>query len=298
MHALLAYTDAGSAVAGSSYLKNVDIPWIQTESGSGRVVLKGQTGLLHGNVYAEVVYTAVAKWIEDQGFRRVGHVAFDAEYSHIVQTVINKHFQGAGGRVNVLPTIWVPYGQAQATLEFTKMVAQKPDVILADIWGSEVVVSSLKRLRELGFKGPVVIAQNALIQPDVKAAGAAGDLAYCTFMWVKDPTVPANVSFSTAFEKMHSIEPNAISEPAYEAAKLLALAIDKAGTYTDVKKVRQAMDGLHYITPRGDPVAILPTRQLYVQKIYMIKGQNGKIVPTKRLELPRSYYDLSKIVIP
>ncbi len=262
------------------------------------MVLKGATGLLHGNVYAEVVYSAVAKWIQDGGFKRVGHVAFDSEYSRIVQGVVNKYFARAGSRVKVFPTIWVPYGRAEATLELTKMLAEKPDIILADVWGSEIVVSSLKRLRELGFKGPVVIAQNSLTQPDVQAAGVAGDLAYCTFMWVKDPKVPANVAFSKAFEKMHSVEPNAISEPAYEAAKLLVLAIDKAGTYTDVKKVRAAMDSLHYITPRGDPVAILPTRQLYVQSIYMVKGQQGKVVPVKRLAIPKDFYDLNRIVTP
>lgn len=297
MHALLAYTDASTALAGSSYLKNADIPWVQTMSGSGRVVLSQATGLLHGNVYAEVVYSTVAKWIEDGRFRRVGHVAFDSEYSRIVQRVINKYF-ASSKTVQVLPTIWVPYGRAEATLELTKMLAQKPDIILADIWGSNIVVSSLRRLRELGFSGPVVIAQNSLTQPDVKAAGAAGNLAYCTFMWVKDSSVPANAAFSRVFEAMHGVEPNAISEPAYEAAKLLILAIDKAGTYRDVGKVRAAMGSLRYITPRGDPVAILPTRQLFVQSIYMVKGQAGSVVPVKRLSIPKSFYDLDRIGTP
>lgn len=133
-------------------------------------------------------------------------------------------------------------GTQEFTPLLTRMMEQKPDLLDVNANSPGDAGLLLKQARQVGFKG-VIWKVGGPSTPEILAV--AGDLAEGFMAYEQfDFSTPAGKQFAEAYHKQWSGTINAEAPIWYNAAKLLMEAIRRAGTVTDVDKVRDAMAGL------------------------------------------------------
>jgi branched-chain amino acid transport system substrate-binding protein len=134
-------------------------------------------------------------------------------------------------------------GSQEFTPLLTRMMEQKPDLFDVNANSPGDAGLLVKQARQVGFKGVIWKVGGPSTPEILSVAGslAEGFMAYEQF----DFSTPAGQKFADAYHKQWSGTINAEAPIWYNAAKMLMEAIRRAGTVTDVDKVRDAMAGLN-----------------------------------------------------
>ena len=282
--------DATTAVPGMLVAKDAGIPLVVAGAGTPRITQEGYRGLLHvvakpppapGN-YME----STATWLEAKGYKRIIQLGPESQVTHNIDAAFKKCWDRPGSPIEFLGTLYFPYGAAEATLEVTKAVAKKPDMIYSTVWGNDLVLAVLDRVHELGYKGDHMIAYMCLLQSNVDETPKAAEGTYCSWQWIYDPTVPASVEYRKAYLKMHGVEPEAWGEMGYEGVMAMLMAMNKAGTDSDLKKIGDAMhDPDYWLTPRGEKLEVFPDGQFLIKSWAVTRVVDGKMVVVGQMPL-------------
>jgi len=280
---LVAFTNTTTGEAGVAALEKYNLPVIVPATGSHRISRDGYYGVAHLLYYAGLHAAALTTWAEDKGVKSGIHVGFDGGYPRDVDAALQEIWGKPDSPVELLPTIWIPIGTEDVSLEVTKAAGKHPDIMFLDVWGRPVTLGALTRLYELGYEGEVAYTMTSLMPSEVAEIPEAAEGAVCTYGWMYNPDIPETVEFADRFiaEYGHDAEPLAVSS--YESAKLLLLAMDKAGTDTDTEKIADAMFDLHFMTPRGDPMKLVKRAsggaEVRWSYLFIGQAQAGKLVP-------------------
>jgi branched-chain amino acid transport system substrate-binding protein len=223
-----------------------------------------------GNKLAVRIATAFSKHVETlteeawkRGIRKVGLYATNFETSKRWASYFEKVWQAKGGQI--IGKEETPSGNSDHYSRLTKLLAAGPDAILVPSMADEPAANVVKQGRELGFKGIFMFSEalegDRLINL-VPAAALEGTLLVNGASALKRPEF-------LAFRERYKVRfPDAIFQPSgpsgYEGVYMVALAMEKAGTVTDVYKIRAALPsvipvpdqyaaaGYAKITPEGD----------------------------------------------
>ena len=124
--------------------------------------------------------------------------------------------------------------------QLTKIQHAQPDVVVVAGYYQEGALI-LKKMREMGMTQPV-LGDNGFVSPElIRAAGPAADGVYVSCMWSADRDSARTREFVKNFTEKYGHEPDNFAACAYDSAYLAAAAVEKAGTTTDAKKVRDAL---------------------------------------------------------
>ena len=147
--------------------------------------------------------------------------------------------------------------------QMTKIKALKPDAVGISAL-VEPVSGVLLAARQLGFpRETVFIGGNGSNSPKLgQIAGAAADGLIVGSPWFIAKDTPANTKFVTDFRQRYSHDPDQFAAQAYDALKIMAAAIDRAGA-ADSTKLRDALLQTKYdgvmgpfsFTPGRDPAS-------------------------------------------
>lgn len=98
-----------------------------------------------------------------------------------------------------------------------------------------------KKAREIGINVPI-IGNNGINSPQyIKSAGKASDNSIVASPWFPGKE-DANVKkFVADFKAKYNREPDQFSAQAYDALKIMAVALEKSGSNTDRKKLRDSL---------------------------------------------------------
>ena len=133
------------------------------------------------------------------------------------------------------------YDRAQHDFQplFTKVLAEKPNLI--DLGSTPPATAGLmiRQARELGYKGQFAKTGGAGPEEIVKIAGKKAADGMVSMLYV-DPTNPAYRKLAAQFKKDVGQAPNPILLPNYDAVNVLLHAIQKAGTVQNTAKVAAA----------------------------------------------------------
>lgn len=139
---------------------------------------------------------------------------------------------------------------------FTKVIALKPDVI--DLGSTSPATAGLmvRQARELGYKGLFVKTGGAGPKDIVAAAGKEAAEGMISILYA-DPSNEGYKRLSDAYRKSMGQEPNEIVVSFYDAASVLAQAIQKAGDVNDTTKVAAAFrQALPMKSAQGDTLTL------------------------------------------
>jgi branched-chain amino acid transport system substrate-binding protein len=287
--------DATTCVPLAQAAKDASIPVVITSCGSEKPLDLGYPALVHmtmpwtSDVYSENGLNIMAKWLL-QGYKSVAAVSTDSQFTVSVDTEWRNFFKKAAPPdFKYYDTIFFPYGQAAPKTELAKAADLKPGALFLGINGHDVIVSAVKTLRELNFKGDIVMLAYAFTQDEVNTLGTAAEGIYGGTLWQYDPSVPASKAFRDAFFAAYGSEADVWNEIAYMSAREGALALDKAGTTSDLTAIGSAMRGEDWVTPSGDKIAFDKRGRLQIGGFTIQKVVNGKLIASGTVPFSPDY---------
>ena len=129
---------------------------------------------------------------------------------------------------------------SEYSAQLTNIQHKAPDVIVVCSYyqeGSRI----LKKMREMGMDQPV-LGDNGFVSPELgKMAGAAADNVYVSSMWSADRKDEKVQKFVESYTKAYGRAPDQFAASAYDGVYMAMDAMQRAGTTTDHKKIRDAL---------------------------------------------------------
>lgn len=176
--------------------------------------------------------------VKKLGAKRVGGLFPNDESGQQIAIVNAKAYEKAGAnfdareffereRVDFVPLL-------------TRLFAKNIDTIELD--GNSPTTAGLivKQAREMGFKGPIIRTGGDATADIIKVAGAANAEGLYVHQTI-DPSEPKVADYIRRYTARYKNDMNAFSPMFYANVQALFAAMQRAGTTTDVDKVRDAM---------------------------------------------------------
>lgn len=164
--------------------------------------------------------------------------AHDNEQHVTAQKYFQKTMEEEGVKVIDVETFGSKDSEYSAQL--TNIQHRAPDVIVVCSYyqeGSRI----LKKMREMGMDQPV-LGDNGFVSPELgKMAGAAADNVYVSSMWSADRKDEKVQKFVENYTKAYGRAPDQFAASAYDGVYMAMDAMQRAGTTTDHKKIRDAL---------------------------------------------------------
>lgn len=164
--------------------------------------------------------------------------AHDNEQHVTAQKYFQKTMEEEGVKVINVETFGSKDSEYSAQL--TNIQHKAPDVIVVCSYyqeGSRI----LKKMREMGMDQPV-LGDNGFVSPELgKMAGAAADNVYVSSMWSADRKDEKVQKFVENYTKAYGRAPDQFAASAYDGVYMAMDAMQRAGTTTDHKKIRDAL---------------------------------------------------------
>lgn len=164
--------------------------------------------------------------------------AHDNEQHVTAQKYFQKTMEEEGVQVIDVETFGSKDSEYSAQL--TNIQHKAPDVIVVCSYyqeGSRI----LKKMREMGMNQPV-LGDNGFVSPELgKMAGAAAANVYVSSMWSADRKDEKVQKFVENYTKAYGRAPDQFAASAYDGVYMAMDAMQRAGTTTDHKKIRDAL---------------------------------------------------------
>jgi branched-chain amino acid transport system substrate-binding protein len=158
------------------------------------------------------------------------------DYSVGLADSIQQHFTALGG--TVLAPVSYSAGDADFRGVLTAIRRERPDVIFDTGYYPEAAVI-VRQARELGMKMPI-LGGDGWVGDALANGREALNNTYISNHYSGDAPDPIVQTFVTSYRKAYGREPDSLAALSYDAVKVLADAITRAGT-TDGPKVRDAL---------------------------------------------------------
>ena len=272
---------SGTVEGSTSVMMENQIPLIAPAATANKVTVDEKTGKVRDYIF-RVCYRD-----SDQGQRMADFAINDLkvkkaaifgstsdDYAKGLAKYFKEEFEAKGG------TIVAEEGFMNLDKEFrgtlTKIRGKNPEFIYVPGYYTEVSVL-IKQARELGINVPIG-GGDGWDSPDmVKVAGAdALNNTYFTNHYsVEDPN-PAIQSFVKAYEAKHKKAPDSFAALGYDAVKLLADAITRAGS-ADPIKIKEALEQTKDFAGITGTMSI-DQQHNPVKNIVIIEYKDGKLV--------------------
>ena len=142
--------------------------------------------------------------------------------------------------VNIVATETFADKDTDFSAQLTKLHNVNPDaVVVAGYYQEGGLI--LKKMREMGMDQPV-LGDNGFVSPELgKMAGAAADNVYVSSMWSADRKDEKVQKFVENYTKAYGRAPDQFAASAYDGVYMAMDAMQRAGTTTDHKKIRDAL---------------------------------------------------------
>jgi branched-chain amino acid transport system substrate-binding protein len=124
--------------------------------------------------------------------------------------------------------------------QLTKIASLKPDAVFVSGLYQEAALI-LKKAREIGLDVPFV-GGNGFNSPElIKIAGNASEGAIVASPWFPNKDDTAVQKFVSDYKAKYNVIPDQFAAQAYDALKIMATALEKSGSTTDRKKLRDSL---------------------------------------------------------
>ncbi len=183
--------------------------------------------------------TVMAKFASENLKAKTAVIYYDnsSDYSKSLAKVFQEKFEAAGGKVLMQEAFVAKDQDFKATL--TKLKDANADIMFVPAYYEEVG-KIVKQARELGMNMPILGTDgwDDKKVADIAGADALNNTYFSTHYSDKDESVKP---FVDAYQKEYGEMPNVFAALGYDAGKLLADAIKRAGS-DDPEKIRDALE--------------------------------------------------------
>ena len=191
------------------------------------------------------------------------------DYSIGLQTFFRQNFKSLGGEIVAEQSY--SEGDSDFRAQLTQIKATNPEAIYVPGYYTEVATIA-RQARELGITVPLLGGDGWDSPKLFEIGGEALDGCYISNHYSVDDPAPAIQKFVADYKKKYNQVPDALAALGYDAAKILADAIRRAGS-TDGEKIRDALKTVKNfvgvtgtITINADRNAVKPAVVLKIDK--------------------------------
>jgi branched-chain amino acid transport system substrate-binding protein len=258
-----------TALAVADVATQAKIPTIINNSGTSGVLAKSPYLLRAG--YTEwMVTTPLAKWVAEQGGKKVFLAAADYAPGLDAISTFKNSFTEAGG--TIVGELKIPLDTSDFSTYMQKIKEAKPEYLFMFMPVGPSSVSFIKAFVERGLDkaGIKLLATAETEESELPAYGDAATGIVTALHYSPASTSPANQAFLAALRKKYGPDymPNVASISAYDSMKMIFEMIRATDGKQDGDKAMAAIKGYSWESPRGY-VTVDPQTREFVQNIYI-----------------------------
>ncbi|MEO3872857.1 branched-chain amino acid ABC transporter substrate-binding protein [Nonomuraea sp. B12E4] len=211
---------------------------------------------------------AASKWIAKQGATKVALMHDNTSYSKDI-AVRTQPLLGAKAVI----TEAVTPKESDYSANIHNVLEKKPDFVY---WTGYFQEGGLviRQLRQAGYKGSIMVADGSVSPKLGEIAGPDAEGVFATMTPIPD-TLPEAKGWIDAYTKKFGSAPGPYSNQAYDAVRLAAEAITKAGG-TDGAKVISALEGINGFKMFSGPLKFTPEHTLSTGGFQILVWKGGK----------------------
>jgi branched-chain amino acid transport system substrate-binding protein len=215
---------------------------------------------------------AALKWLTKAGARRVAVMDDNTSYSKDIADLTSAGL-GKPGAPDKATVEAVNPGESDYSANVTSVLKSNPDYIY---WTGYYQEGGLliRQFRQAGYQGKFLIADGS-VDPKLAqiAGGTTADGVYATMTQTPD-TISGAEDWIASYKKEFGTEPGPYSTQSYDAVRLAAEAIKRAGG-TDGDKVAAALEGIDGFPLFSGPLKFTPEHTLTSGGFVILVVENG-----------------------
>jgi branched-chain amino acid transport system substrate-binding protein len=218
---------------------------------------------------------AAMAWMTKSGAKKVALLHDNTSYSKDIAVRTAAELDKPGGPDKASLDAVTP-GESDYSANVTSVMRSNPDFIYWTGYYQEGGLI-LRQLRQAGYKGKFMVADGSVDAKLVKiAGGSAGEGAYATMTQTPD-TIQGAENWIATYKQKFGAEPGPYSTQSYDAVRVAAEAIKKAGS-TDGDKLVTALEGINGLQLFSGPLKFTPQHTLTSGGFVILVVKNGKFV--------------------
>jgi branched-chain amino acid transport system substrate-binding protein len=218
---------------------------------------------------------AAVKWITKRGAKNVALVHDNTSYSKDIAVRTQQILDEPGGPETAIVEAVTPK-ESDYSANVTNILAKKPDFVY---WTGYFQEGGLltRQLRQAGYKGDIMVADGAVSEKLVEIAGGEhAEGVYATMTYTPD-TIEGAEGWIENYKKKFGTAPGPYSNQAYDAVRLAAEAIKRAGS-TDGDKIIAALEGIDGFPMFSGPLKFTPEHTLATGGFQILVVKSGTFV--------------------
>jgi len=285
--AIVGFDEASLALAAKPIIMKAKIPMMNMMAMHTDLVRKpGEIGFFSSAPPATQPTTAQIKF--DENILKIKSAVIigpDVAFFWGNVNTIKKSWDRPGSPVKILDVVAFPMGSPDITAAILKAAAPKPDLIWSWAWSITDNIQVYKQLSEVGYKGVIQQCMGMLIKPVLEGAGKAAEGAYGLVNWGPELNYPESEAFKKAIVKEFGATAGMsdVTEMGYTGAMALMLAMNKAGSATDLAAIAKACENLNWVSPRGYKWEVDKDGTGIYREMTVVQAKNGNPVPLVKI---------------
>ena len=213
--------------------------------------------------------------VKNDAINKVYLIGQDYSFGKAVAAAAERDLGAKKNTVEIVGNELHPIGKVKDFTPYArKIVASGADAVITGNWGSDMVGLG-KAIIEAGFKGPIYTyyaASNGITRTFGEAG--AGTINLVGEGSINPSASPEVDEYIAAFEAKYP--DHDIAQPRIvNVIRMLAMAIDEAGTATDVAKVASALEGMEADNFWGGKIKMREQDHQAIQDVYVMQQTAG-----------------------
>lgn len=261
---------SGATIPTLKIFGDANLPFVITAANSTKLIPADPgNAFMINSTGSDQVAKAMEVW-KAKGYKSIAIVNEGDAYSQDLATLAQKGFTDAGGTVANFET--VNHGEQDFSAVVTKIKSASPDIVFWTAYDDDGG-PFIKQLREGGYQGAIFVGDGSTSANLFKLAGDAAEGVFA----FSSPTaefLPNAKAFADAYQAKFNIAPSSYGPLTYDGMKLLADAIDKAGS-ADGAKVMAALQAADYKDGIAGEISFKPDRTLGRSNFVVVEGKGG-----------------------
>ncbi len=217
---------------------------------------------------------AALKMMKKGGVTTVALIDDNTSYSKDINTETKSQIE-ADGTVKVVLSTSVTAGESDYSAAVRAVMGAKADLLYFTGYYQEAGLV-INQLKGAGYAGKIMVADGSVDPSLAKIAGPAAEGVYATMTQTPD-TLKGAEGWIANYKKKFNTEPGPYSTQSYDAVRLAAEAIKKAGSTKgdDIIKALEAIDGFKMFS---GPLKFTPEHTLSSGGFVILVIKDGKFV--------------------
>jgi branched-chain amino acid transport system substrate-binding protein len=263
---------SGATVPTLKIFGDANLPFVITAANSTKLIPANPGSAFMVNSTGNDQVAKAVEFFKSKGIKSIAIVNEGDAYSQDLADLTKAAWTKDGGTVPAFEV--ANKGEQDYSAIVTAIKSANPDLVF---WTAYYADGGLliRQLRQAGFQGKIAVGDGSNSTELFKIAGSAADGVFA----FSNPTaefLPKAKDFADAYQKQFGTAPGPYAPLTYDGTKLLAWAIDKAGS-TDAKAVVAALKTANYDGLAG-PITFTEQNTLARSNFIVLEDKGNKWV--------------------